>query len=152
MAISMDQIKQLREATGAGVMDAKRALEESNGDMTKATEWIRQKGLSRAEKKSAEREAKEGAVVSYIHMNRVGAMVELSCETDFVARNPEFQALGKEVAMQIASMAPETVEELVDMPYNRDPKKKIGELVKELSGKIGEKMEIKRFVRYMVGE
>lgn len=152
MAITMDLIKQLREDTGAGVMDAKRALEESNGDMTKAKEWIRQKGLARAEKKSAERDAKEGIVVCYVHQNRVGAMVELNCETDFVGRNEEFQALGKEIAMQVASMAPETVEELLDMQYNRNPKITIAELVKELSGKIGEKMEVKRFVRYMVGE
>lgn len=152
MSISMDQIKQLREATGAGVMDAKKALTETDGDMTKAAEWIRQKGLARAEKKAAERDAKEGAVVSYVHLNRVGALVELSCETDYVARNEEFQHLGREIAMQVASMAPETVEELVEMQYNRDPKKTIGELVKELSGKIGEKMEIKRFVRYQVGE
>lgn len=152
MAVTMDQIKQLREATGAGVMDAKKALEESNGDMAKAKEWIRQKGLARAEKKSAERDATEGIVVTYVHMNRVGAMVELSCETDFVARNDEFQNLGREVAMQVASMAPESVEELMDMQYNRNPKITIAELVKELSGKIGEKMEVKRFVRYAVGE
>lgn len=152
MAITMDLIKQLREDTGAGVMDAKKALEESNGDMTKAKEWIRQKGLARAEKKAAERDAHEGAIVSYVHQNRVGAMIELSCETDFVARNEEFQNLAKEIAMQVASMAPENVEELLDMQYNRNPKITVAELIKELSGKIGEKMEVKRFVRYMVGE
>lgn len=151
MAISMDQIKQLREKTGAGVMDAKKALEESKGNMENAIEWVRQRGLAKAAKK-ADREAKEGVIASYVHMNKVAALVELNCETDFVARNEEFQHLGKEVAMQVASMAPENVEELLKQQYNRDPKRTIEELVKELSGKIGEKMEIKRFIRYAVGE
>jgi len=151
MPTSMDQIKQLRELTGAGVMDAKKALVESNGDMDKAAEWVRQKGLARAEKKS-DRDAKEGMIASYVHMNRVAALVELSCETDYVARNDEFQHLGKEIAMQVASMSPETVEELLSMQYNRDPKRTIEELVKELSGKIGEKMEVKRFTRFAVDE
>ena len=151
MPISMDQIKQLREKTGAGVMDAKKALEESDGDLTKATEWVRQKGLARAAKK-ADRDAKEGIIASYVHMNKVASMVELNCETDYVARNDEFQHLGKEIAMQVASMAPENVEELLKQQYNRDPKRTIEELVKELSGKIGEKMEVKRIVRFQVGE
>lgn len=151
MSISMDQIKQLREKTGAGVMDAKKALEESNGDMDKAAEWVRQRGLAKAAKK-ADRDAKEGIIASYVHMNKVASMVEINCETDFVARNEEFLNLGREVAMQVASMAPESVEELLKQQYNRNPKQTIEELVKELSGKIGEKMEIKRFVRYAIGE
>src|SRR5690349_20983903 len=105
MAISMDLIKQLREQTGAGIMDAKKALEESDGDMKKAAEWVRQRGLAKAAKK-ADRDAKEGIIASYVHMNKVAAMVELNCETDFVARNEEFQNLGRELAMQVASMAP----------------------------------------------
>jgi elongation factor Ts len=132
-------------------MDAKKALEESDGDMVKATEWVRQRGLAKAAKK-ADREAKEGVIANYVHMNKVAAMVELNCETDYVARNDEFQHLGREIAMQVASMAPENVEELLKQQYNRDPKRTIEELVKELSGKIGEKMEVKRFVRYQVGE
>lgn len=153
MAVTMDMIKQLREETGAGVMEAKKALEESNGDMKKAMEWVRQKGLARAEKKALEREAKEGMIASYVHQNnRIGVLVELSCETDFVARNDEFQKLGREVAMQIASMAPENVEELLEQQYIREPSKTIGILVKELSGKTGEKMEVKRFVRFQLGE
>ncbi len=151
MSISMDQIKQLREKTGAGVMDAKKALEESNGDMDKAAEWVRQRGLAKAAKK-ADREAKEGIIASYVHMNKVASIVEINCETDFVARNEEFLNMGREVAMQVASMAPESVEELLKQQYNRNPKQTIEELVKELSGKIGEKMEIKRFVRYAIGE
>lgn len=153
MAISMDQIKQLREMTGAGVMDAKKALEESNGNIEKAAEWVRQKGLARAEKKLADRDAKEGIIASYVHQtNRIASLVELSCETDFVARNEEFTKLGREIAMQVASMMPENVDDLLAQQYIRDPKKTIAELVKELSGKIGEKMEVKRFVRYSVGE
>jgi elongation factor Ts len=149
----MDQIKQLREKTGAGVMDAKKALEEADGNIDKASEIIRQKGLVRAEKKAAEREAKEGIIATYLHQNnRVATMIELSCETDFVARNEEFTNLGREIAMQVASMMPEDVDDLLKQQYIRDPKKTIEELVKELSGKIGEKMEIKRFERYAIGE
>lgn len=152
MAISMDQIKQLRETTGAGVMDAKKALEESNGDMNKAIEWVRQRGLAKAAKK-ADRDAKEGVVASYVHQtNKIAVLVELNCETDFVARNEEFQKLGKEIALHIASMNPESVEELLKQEYVRDPSQTINDLVQQLSGKIGEKMEVKRFVRYQVGE
>ncbi len=153
MAISMSDIKKLREETGAGVMDAKKALEESGGDFTKAKEWVKQKGLARAAKKAAEREAGEGIIASYVHANnRIGVLVELACETDFVAKNEEFQNLGKEVAMQVASMNPKDVDDLAKQQYIRDPKKLIGDLVKELSGKIGEKMEIKKFTRFEVGE
>lgn len=148
----MDLIKQLREQTGAGVMDAKKALEESNGDMAKAVEWVRQRGLAKAEKKS-DREAKEGVIATYVHQtNKLAAMVEFNCETDFVARNEEFIRLGQEIAMQVASMAPEDVADLLQQDYIREPGKTIEELVKELSGKIGEKMEIKRFERYSLGE
>lgn len=151
MAISMDQIKQLREKTGAGVMDAKKALEESNGDMTKALEWVRQRGLAKAAKK-ADREANEGIIATYVHQtNKIAVMVELNCETDFVARNEEFQKLGKEIAIHIASMMPENVEELLKQEYVRDSSQTIHDLVQQLSGKIGEKMEVKRFLRYQVG-
>ncbi len=151
MAISMDQIKQLRESTGAGVMDAKKALEESKGDMTKAVEWVKQRGLVKAAKK-ADRDAKEGIIASYVHQtNKIAVMVELSCETDFVARNEEFQKLGREIALHIASMMPENVEELLKQEYVRDASQTIHDLVQQLSGKIGEKMEVKRFIRYQVG-
>lgn len=152
MATSMDQIKQLREQTGAGVMDAKKALEESHGDMAKAVEWVRQRGLAKAEK-TADREAKEGMIATYAHQTgKLAAMVEFSCETDFVARNEEFKKLGQEIAMQVASMAPEDVADLLQQDYIREPGRTIEELVKALSGKVGEKMEIKRFVRYSLGE
>jgi len=145
-------IKALREETGAGMMDCKKALEESDGDMEKAREWVRKRGLAKAEKK-ADRETKEGYVAVYAHNNnKVAAMVEILCETDFVARNPEFQDMARSVAMQIVSMSPENVEELLKQEFIKNPDQTIEELVKSLSGKIGEKFVINRFVRYSVGE
>jgi len=102
----LDLIKKIREKTGAGVLDAKKALDESEGDEEKAVEILRKKGYDKAFKK-ASREAKEGIVVSYIHSNKkIGSLVKLYCETDFVARNSEFQELGKDIAMQVAAMNP----------------------------------------------
>jgi elongation factor Ts len=103
MAITAQQVKELREKTGAGMMDCKKALNESGGDLTKATEWLRQKGITSAEKKSG-RVAAEGMVDSYIHTGgRIGVLVEVNCETDFVARGEEFQELARNIAMQIAA-------------------------------------------------
>lgn len=147
----LQKIKELRDKTGAGVMDAKKALEEANGDMKKAEEIIAKKGIMKAEKK-ADREAKAGLIYSYVHQNRVGVLMEVNCETDFVARNPEFEQLCKELAMQVASMNPKDVEELLKQDYIRDGSKKIDDLVKGLIGKTGENMQIKRFVRYELGE
>jgi elongation factor Ts len=142
MAALMDQIKQLREETGAGVMEAKRALEEATGDYEKAKKIVFERGLAKAEKKS-DRETKEGFVGSYIHTTgKVGALVTLLCETDFVARNEEFIKLAREIAMQAASMRPETVEELMDQEYIRDGKFTIRELVKTLSAKVGENITV----------
>ena len=148
----MDKIKKLRDKTGAGVMGVKKALEEAKGDMKRAEEIIREKGLAKAAKKS-DREVKSGLVYSYVHQTgKVGAMVEVACETDFVAKNDQFVALCKEVAMQVASMNPKNVKELEKMSYIRDGSKKVGELVKELVGKVGENMRIVRFVRFELGE
>ncbi len=148
----MDKIKNLRDKTGAGVMDVKKALEEVKGDMKKAEEIIREKGLAKAAKKSG-REVKSGLVYSYVHQTgKVGAMVEIACETDFVAKNDEFVTLCKEVAMQVASMNPKNVKQLEEMSYIRDGSKTVGELVKELVGKVGENMKVVRFVRYELGE
>lgn len=146
----IEEIKQLREKTGAGVMDAKKALEESGGDMRKAEEIIAAKGIVKAEKK-ADREVKSGLVYGYTHQGRVGVLVEISCETDFVAKNPEFEGLCKEVALQVASMDPENVEELLEQDYIRDGNKKIKDLVTGLIGKIGENIQIRRFVRFELG-
>ncbi len=109
LMIKPEDVKRLREATGAGIMDCKRALEESGGDVEKATLWLREKGLSTAAKKAG-REAREGIVSSYIHHGaRLGVLLELNCETDFVARTDDFQQLARELAMQIAGMAPQYV-------------------------------------------
>jgi elongation factor Ts len=148
----MEKIKQLREKTGAGVMDAKKALEQANGDLTKAEEIIRAQGLSKAEKKS-EREASAGLVYSYIHQGgKVGVMVEMNCETDFVAKNEDFVNLCKEICLQITSMKPENVEELLKQDYIRDGSQTIEGLIKALIGKTGENMKLRRFVRYELGE
>jgi elongation factor Ts len=150
-SISMADIKKLREKTGAGVMDAKKALEESNGDMKKAEAWVKEKGMARAEKKS-DRETKEGYIASYVHTTgKVAALVEIQCETDFVARNEEFRSMAQNVAMQVASMNPETVEELLAQDFIKDGSQTIDQLVKGLSGKIGERFVVSKFVRYQVG-
>ena len=152
MSVSMSDIKKLRELTGAGVMDAKKALVESDGDFEKAKEWVKKKGLARAEKK-ADRETTEGYIANYIHTTgKVAALVEIMCETDFVARNEEFRSMARDVAMQVASMNPENVAELLEMDFIKDPSTTIESMVKGLSGKIGEKMVVNRFVRYQVGE
>ena len=106
--ISAQLVKDLRERTGAGMMDCKKALAESAGDFGKAEEWLRKKGISRAESKSA-RAAAEGLVGTYIHGGKIGVLVEVNCETDFVARNEDFQALVKEISMQIAAVNPKWV-------------------------------------------
>jgi elongation factor Ts len=109
LMIKPEDVKKLRESTGAGIMDCKRALEESGGDYDKAVLWLREKGLSTAAKKAG-RAAREGIVQSYIHHgSRLGVLLELNCETDFVARTDDFQQLAREIAMQIAGMAPQYV-------------------------------------------
>jgi len=147
----MDKIKELRQATGAGIMDAKKALEEANGDMAKAQEIITAKGLARAESKS-DREVRSGKVFCYTHGGgTAAAMVEVACETDFVAKTPEFEALCKEIALQIVSMDPTDVEELLKMDYIRDGSKTMDQLIKELSGKTGENIRVTRFARFKLG-
>lgn len=148
----LEVIKQIREETKAGVMDVRRALEEANGDVQKAKEIILQKGLAKAEKKS-DREAKAGFVYAYIHGNhKVGVLLELNCETDFVAKTDEFGFLAKEIGMQIAAMTPKDVEELLEQPYIRDAKQTIKDLIGSVIGKIGENITLRRFVRYELGE
>jgi len=164
--VSAAQVKELRDKTGAGIMDSKRALEESDGDITKAEEILNQKGLASAAKKAG-RETSEGLVVSYIHTGgRVGALVELNCETDFVARTEDFESLGRNIAMQVAAMSPlyvdresvpdgadEVAEEslLLEQEYIRDSSMKISDLLKETIGKLGENIRIRRFSRFELG-
>lgn len=150
--ISVEQIKKLREATGAGIADCRKALEEAKGDEKKAVELLKSWGIDKAASK-ADREVGQGLVETYIHGGgKVGAMVEINCETDFVARTDEFKALAHEVAMQISAMDPKDVEELLKQPYIRDAGKTIEDLVKEAIAKLGENIVVKRFMRFELGQ
>ena len=142
MTITVDQIKKLREETGAGIMDVRKALTESDGDTKKAKAWLTKKGLKRAAEK-AERSTEAGYVFSYVHFNgKVGSLVKLVCETDFVAKTEDFQKLGKEIAMQVASMKPKNVEELLKQDYLRDSSQTVEGMIKALSGKTGENIKV----------
>lgn len=152
MAITTDQIKKLREATGGGIADCRKALEEAGGDEKKATDLLRGWGIDKAASKAG-REVGQGLVETYIHGGgKVGAIVEINCETDFVARTDEFKALAHEVAMQVSAMDPKDVEELSKQEYIRDTSKTIGDLVKEAIAKLGENIVIKRFMRFELGQ
>lgn len=148
--VTIIQIKSLREKTGAGVMDCRRALEESKGDMKKAVELLKKWGIERSEKK-ADRETKAGIIESYVHVGKIGVLLELLCETDFVARTDDFKNLAHELCLQIASMNPKDVKTLESQEYIRDPKVKIEDLVKQVIGKLGENIQISRFIRYQLG-
>lgn len=195
--VTAAQVKQLRDSTGAGLMDCKTALKETDGDMDKAVEYLRKKGLAAAAKKAG-RIATEGLVMSYIHSNyRVGVLLEVNCETDFVAKTDDFKQFCNDVAMQIAAMNPECVRRedfdaavlekekeiarakaiadgkpekildrivegqvnkiyservLLEQAFVKDDKKNIEQLLKELIAKVGENCQIRRFVRYELGE
>ncbi len=150
MAVNTELIKELREKTRAGVMDVKQALEESDGDMAKAEAWLKQKGLASAAKKG-DRETGQGLIEAYIHNGRIGALVEVNCETDFVAKTEDFQTLAKDVAMQVAAIGAENVEELLEQEFIKDPSHKISDLVKGAIAKLGENIVIGRFTRYELG-
>lgn len=152
MKPSIDQIKKLREETGAGMLECHKALEEMRGDEKAALEYLRKKGLEIAEKKS-DREVKQGIIESYSHnAGKVVSIVELLCETDFVARNEEFKALAHELAMQVAAMKPKSVEELLEQEYIRDSSKKIQDLLNGIIAKIRENIKINRIARFELGE
>ena len=195
--VAMKDISELRQRTGAGVSDCKKALEESHGDMNKAMELLRKKGIAKAEKRAG-RSASQGLVVSYIHHNgQVGVLLELNSETDFVARTDGFKELAKEIALHIASADPiavsaedipaEVIERerriaeeqvaaegkpeavrakivegkirkfleervLMDQKFVKDETRTVGQLVKEVSGKVGEAIAVRRFARFKIGE
>jgi elongation factor Ts len=197
MSISASDVKTLREITGAGMMDCKKALAETDGDMEKAKTWLREKGIASATKRSG-RTAADGAVCSYIHLGgKIGVLCEINCETDFVAKGEKFQELCKDICLQICSAAPRWVRReevpadiieqekeiykkqlaesgkpanmldkiaegklgkfyeencLLEQIYIKDNKTKIEAMIKELSGQVGEKIEVRRFVRYQLGE
>jgi len=195
--VSANMVKDLREKTGAGMMDCKKALAETGGDFQKALDYLRQKGLATAAKRAG-RVASEGRIGAYIHAGgKIGVMVEVNCETDFVAKTDDFQAFAKDIAMHIAASNPSyirreevTVEVLerekeiyraqardakkpekvidkivegklekfygetclLEQPFVKDPDLTIQDLLNGLIGKLGEKIEIRRFTRYQVGE
>lgn len=171
MEVSIDSIKALRQSTGAGILECKKVLEETNGDLKRAEEVLKERGLVRAQAK-ASRATREGMIEAYIHQGaRVGAIVELNCESDFVARTPEFRDLAHNLAMQVAAMAPRYVdisdvpanlpadeqrppEEvcLLRQPYIRDPARTVQEIVQEAIARLGENIRVKRFARFALGE
>ena len=146
--ISASMVKDLREKTGAGMMDCKKALTETNGDMEKAIEYLREKGITKAAKKSS-RIAAEGLVLAYVSEdNKVGAAVEVNSETDFVAKNDEFRTFVQALAKQVALNNPVDVEALLNEEYIEEAGKKVSEVLTDKVAKIGENMNIRRFVRF----
>ncbi len=177
MVVTANQVKELREKSGAGIMECKRALEQVDGDVSKAIDLLKQQGLAKADKKSG-RAASQGLVEPYIHgAGRIGSIVEVNCETDFVARTPEFRDLAHDLAMQVAATSPayvsaEEVPEsawpelerehggrdkagaavvLLEQPFIKDPKLTVRDLVRERIGKLGENIVVRRFARFEVG-
>lgn len=197
MGFSAADVKRLREQTSAGMMDCKKALTETKGDFDAAITWLREKGMASASKRAG-RVAAEGAIASYIHMGgKLGVLLEVNCETDFVARGEDFQTLCKDLCLQVCSAAPRWVRReevpqeaieaereiykvraretgkpekildkiadgmlskwyeemcLMEQHFVKDPEKTIEQICKELSGKVGEKIDIRRFVRFQLGE
>ena len=149
---SAKEIKKLREETSAPVIDIRAALEEAGGDSVKAKEILKKKGMEKASEK-AHRKTSQGLIETYIHGGgKVGAMIYLACETDFVAKTDEFKNLAKEIAMQVAAMDPQNPEELLDQEYIREPDKKIKELIAEVVAKTGENIQLQKITRFSLDE
>lgn len=152
MTVDVKLIKELRTKTGAGVADVRQALAQSSNDIKKAEEILRKRGFEHAAKKEG-RETSQGLIESYIHANaKVGVLVELLCETDFVARTTEFKHLAHELCLQIASMNPKDNSSLLKQEYVRDPSKNVGDLIKETIAKLGENIIVARFTRFELGQ
>jgi elongation factor Ts len=150
--ITTELIRKFRQKTSAGIMDCRRALEAAGGDQKKALEWLKKKGMAKAKSK-ADREVRAGLVEAYTHgEGKIVAVVELACETDFVARTKEFKKLAHEIAMQVAAMKPKTVDALLKQPYIRDEKTKIGELISQAVAKLGENILVRKLARFELGE
>lgn len=148
--ITIEQIKQLREETGLSISECKKALEKANGNVQIAKEELRKLGIEVAQKRKL-KEAGEGLVESYIHTTgKLGAIIDVRCETDFVARSPEFKALCHELAMQVASMDPGSVQELLEQPYIKDPSRQVKDIVTDAIAKLQENIVIKRFSRFEI--
>lgn len=152
MKVSIEDIKKLREETQAGVADCRKALEDVKGDFQKARKLIAERGLEKAAKKEG-KETSQGIIESYVHQTgKVGVLVELRCETDFVARTDEFKKLAHELCLQIASMNPKDVKALEKSEYIRDTKLTVADLVKQTIAKVGENITVARFTRMQLGE
>ena len=167
MAVNVELVRILRDQTGAGIMECKVALESTDGDLEKATAILRDKGRASVAKRVG-RETREGVIETYVHTGgRFGAMVELGCETDFVARTEEFQKLAYDIAMQVAAMGPVYVDQddieegdsrpaaetsLMQQSFIKNSSTSVGEMVKELAAKVGENIRVVRFNRLEVGE
>ena len=150
--ITAELVKKLRDETGAGVMDVRRALLESEGDQAKAKELLKLKGEAAVAKKS-ERETGQGVIETYVHSGgKVGAMVYLGCETDFVAKTEEFKTLARELAMQVAAMNPTSTDELIEQDYIRDSSKTVKQLITEVVARTGENVQIKKIARFSLGD
>ena len=146
MAGKLSDIQKLREITGAGVMECKKALEDARGDFEKAKVIIKERGLTKVEKRSG-RKAGAGLVHSYVHNERIGVLIDLRAETDFVVRSEPFRALARELAMQIAATGPATVAELLRQPYIRDEEQTVQDVVNSVIAKVGENIKINKFYR-----
>ena len=149
--VTIDQIKQLREETGLSISEVKKALEESKGDFNKAKSILASNADAIAKKKS-DRATHSGLIEAYVHAQKIGVLLEIACESDFVAKNEDFRTLAHNLAMQIASMAPKDIEELMGQDYILDQSMKVENYVKSLIAKIRENIQIKRFVRFELGE
>ncbi|MFA4999564.1 MAG: translation elongation factor Ts [Parcubacteria group bacterium] len=147
--MTAEDIQNLRERTGAGVMDAKRALEEALGDIDRAVEIIQEKGLVKAEKK-ADRTTGAGLIFSYIHNDRIGVLLDIRCETDFVARTDDFKELTRDIAMQIAAMEPENIPALMAEPFIKNESITVENLIKGVIAKVGENIRVEKFCRYAI--
>lgn len=151
MAIDIERIKRLKSLTGVGLTDAKKALEEAGGDFDKALAAMRKKGLTKAEKRG-EREARAGVIGTYNHDGRIGVLVEVNCETDFVARNDLFAELVKDITMHIAASEPADVAELLEQPFVKNPDQTVADYVKDNAARLGENIVVRRFERLVLGE
>lgn len=149
--VSLDLLKKLRAETLAGVSDCRQALEDAGCDYTKAKKLLMERGLQKAAKK-ADRRTGSGLVESYVHAGKLGVLVEVRCETDFVAKTDEFKHVAHEIALQVAATNPKDAKALLASPYIRDPQKTIEALVKETIAKLGENITVGRFSRLVLGE
>lgn len=149
--ISAQDVAKLRQDTGAGVIDCKKALEEARGDFEKAKQVLSNNSTAIAQKK-AERATKHGIIESYVHAAKIGVLLEIVCESDFVAKNEKFKNLAHEIAMQVASMNPKDISELLEQAYIKDDSLTMKQLIDQAIAIIGENIQIKRFVRFELGE